>query len=142
MDLKKIFKNAWYVIKNEPLMMLIVIFIVPFLFRFIVDFRVAALFAGTLFLLISVLTIRQGLLKKDLLLSALSIVFLILFVFPMIYLRLTHWEENFRALSFLGIPTTWLHENSKWIYSGVLILSLRQRYLSLASGAPQNLKLK
>lgn len=128
---KSLFRKLIFSLKNEPVLMIVVIFLVPVLFRLIVDLRVAAVFAGILFLLISILSLRQAYLGKDPWLGGVSVIFLLVFVLPILGLRLLNWEENFRGLSFLGLPSDWLHENSKWVYTAVLMLSVRERYLRI-----------
>lgn len=116
-----------YIFKGEPLMLFLVMILVPLLFMFIHNPRVAALFAGVLFLLVGVLTARQFFLTRDKILGLMSFLFLGLFVLPIFIIRILDWNANFQALSFLGIPLSWLHAYSKWVYIALWIASLKAR---------------
>ncbi|HPI39604.1 MAG TPA: hypothetical protein PLJ21_02295 [Pseudobdellovibrionaceae bacterium] len=131
-------KRFLFSFKGEPMMLVIVMLLVPLLFSFIQHPRIAALFAGALFLLVGVLTVRQGLYTKNKILIFFSFLFLGLFVLPIFILRILDWDANFQAMSFLGIPLSWLHEYSKWIYVLLLLSSFRARWIQSSSEENRN----
>ena len=101
-------------------LMLMVIFLVVLIFKFIEPVKVAALVAGILFLLIGVgICYSEKKWGRGFRSPAFwtAMVFLLVFVLPIFGLRLLNWHSDFADLSVAGIKAQSLHELSSRCYT-------------------------
>lgn len=119
--LKTLFKNRYrlYMLANFGVILLVLAF-----FKLIPEKKVAALLAGSLFL-ISPLAIlffeyrAQVLFKKFS--SYGAMIFLALSAVPIFYLRVANWSEEFSSLSLFGLSGNQMHELSNKIFMLMLV---------------------
>jgi hypothetical protein len=107
---------------------------VIFLFRLIADRKIAALIAGTLFLIGPVLVLYFEMRAKCLLRSFSSwgaCVFLLFSALPIFGLRILNWNEPFENLTLLGIPAPELHKISNIVFFAMLATFAADSFLAL-----------
>lgn len=105
------------------------------LFSFIAEKKIAALYAGTLFLIGPLYVLFREWKLKQLgrnFSTWLVLLFLVLFAIPIFSLRLTHWQEPFDSLSLFGIPAVLLHKFSSYFFI-VLMLGFLADFYRLRS---------
>ena len=105
----------------------LVIIAVPLLFKWIEPIKIAALFAGGLFVLLG-LTVILGCLKYKSLrrspLMFLGLVHLFALSLPMLGLRIYHFDKNFEQISIFGMAGPDYHRYSVWIFMAMLIATI------------------
>jgi hypothetical protein len=93
-------------------------------FKFIPERQIAAVVASFLFLSstgsILFFELRRGQWQKRFCFWA-ALLFLILSIVPIMYLRLSHWGENFQSLSLFGIAGEQMHKFSNWLFMTLMV---------------------
>lgn len=122
--LKQLFMNRYRIYLFAHIL---VIVLVTAFFKIIPERKIAALCAGTLFLLTPVLVLffeyrAKALMKR--MSSYGALIFLLLSAMPIFYLRVTNWSEDFNSLSLAGIAGPELHQLSNKIFMLMLVCFL------------------
>jgi hypothetical protein len=123
--------------RNKFIGLVLWIFIVMGLFRFISDRRIAATIAGIGFIILPMYLIfsETKLNRKNWFVILTSVVFLFFSALPIFYLRVFNWEADFKDLNFLGIPSDFLHKTSNKLYLLMLISVLGSYFLYIFSNS-------
>lgn len=99
--------------------MMLAILLVILSFKFIPVVKVAALVAGTIFMIVTLGILysehRWGRANRSLAFWT-AFLFLIIFVIPIFGLRILYWDQDFSELNFFGIPAQNLHQLSSRCY--------------------------
>ena len=107
-----------------------VIAMVMIIFRVIVDKKVAATVAGTLFVLLplAMLISEYAIAKLKHKIWYLGVLqFWLLFALPILGLRIFNWESEFQDLSFAGVPGPTLHQWSSKSYMVMMVITVATR---------------
>ena len=106
---------------------IMVVLLVTIIFQTIPERKIAALFAGGLFLL-SPLLVLYFEFKSKVLLKRMStygaLVFLAISAIPILYLRLANWSEEFGTLTLFGFSGVQLHQLSNKVFILMLVCFL------------------
>jgi len=106
---------------------IMVVLLVTIFFQTIPERKIAALFAGGLFLL-SPLLVLYFEFKSKVLLKRMStygaLVFLVISAIPILYLRLANWSEEFGTLTLFGFSGVQLHQLSNKVFILMLVCFL------------------
>lgn len=121
--------------RNQLILLVIWIFIVGALFAFISEKRIAAVIAGSGFIIIPLLLIfsefKSGVGKKSVVTLA-ALVFLVVSALPIFGLRILNWDSDFSQLALFGISANFLHRTSNIVYLLMIVAVcwnlFRQKY--------------
>ncbi len=106
---------------------ILVIIAVPFIFKWIEPKKIAALFAGTLFVILGV-TVLVGCLKHKSLrrspLLFLGLIHLFVLSVPMLAMRIYHFDLDFDQISIFGMAGPDYHHYSVWVFMALMIATL------------------
>ena len=107
-----------------------VIAIVMIIFKVIVDRKIAATVAGTLFVLLplAMLISEYAIAKLKHKIWWIGVLqFWLLFALPILGLRVFNWESEFSDLSFMGVPGPTLHQWSSKSYMLMMVVTVATR---------------
>ncbi|MEQ1723015.1 MAG: hypothetical protein ABL930_07540 [Pseudobdellovibrio sp.] len=111
--------------RNQIILLVLWIFVVTAMFKLISDRQIAALIAGSGFILLPVVFLISELKHQK---NKIHIFTLVLFLgvsaFPIFALRLLNWGVQFDTLSILGVQASFLHKISSYLYMLVLITAV------------------
>jgi hypothetical protein len=117
LDLLKFFKRNRF--RVYLLIHVLLIFAVTLCFRLIADRKLAALVAGSLFLITpTYVAVREARLGKPWLRPSFwgALIFLLVSALPIFCLRIFNWQESFENLSLFGFSGPQLHQMSNSIF--------------------------
>jgi hypothetical protein len=108
---------------------ILTILLVPLIFKWIEVKKIAALFAGGLFVLLGITVIWGCFKYKRLRLSVLMFLgFVHLFglSLPMLGMRIYHFDLDFEQISIFGMKATDYHHYSVWVFLALMIVTLAE----------------
>ncbi len=113
---------------------ILIVVAVPFIFKWIEPKKVAALFAGSLFVALGVSVVFGGykykILRKSFF-SLMGAIHLLLISLPMFVSRIYFFNTDFDQIQIFGIAAPKFHRYSEWVYMGLLLATLFEFVMSI-----------
>lgn len=118
-------------LKNLLIFEILIVAAVPFIFRYIEPKRIAALWAGSLFVILGI-SVLYGSLKYETLrrtfFTLVGGIHLFIVSVPMLAARIYFFDTDFDQIQIMGLGAPQFHKYSEWVYIGLLFTTIYQLY--------------